>query len=1365
VLPLRVFGFSTGSPIVAGTPFALTVQGVSLPYHPSPRSDPSTRQRIKLIRPDGTCTDPIPSEVSGIACARTSRKLGFGRRSQDVFTVCSTRPAARAADSVTFANLVLAPSSEASEYSVCYCPGTSCADPAQWLRVPGTLRAATPRFTFGVQPATPGTVSVTLPTVAASWETQPTQTISSGLVTAEVPGELKYRVADSCQADAQPSLRLTVQRSAFSSYTDPSQWRIRLLRAGSDCQGSAAQDTTKWQCQNSGADLNSCAPETPTLGPDSAVFPVLVQLSHSSSGSDLGSWAVCFLESASDQWVALPANVAIPRQNFEVVGGVGVGSSTRGVFNQQVFSAATGQTARLSIKGVVWPGAQPRIALDASGSCTARDWVFSPGTVSPGADTDPPLFLSAFSRPSHGAEASTTATVMLAFNEVVQAGDGFGRYIEVVTAGGALRVPTSSSDSSVSTALGSSIAASWDRWLFMGKRLIFSPSLAAVPQADGNFQSLQDGSTYYLRSSVVGALRDIAGNPIDDFDTSSSWSFTARSAGTTIEGPTLLGTIPAAGDADVGCGGPCNGAFPQVVLRMFFSEYVALPTSHQLMTIIDCGDDHDCSSGSDNFVTQVPVDENHFSVISGVDTNQGNPSWVDVKEEKKIAFAVGDIAADTEYMLWSGSDTGSAVTLGSPWGSGGGPRVLYQTPSITTGWSVQTFLSELRQASGFSELPFDVSYDDLRDAAQLFLLYKYPGRVAAVPELKISSESNSRTAAEEALGSAGGPVMFGAVQSLPSWDTANYFAADRTYLLSIPSGAVVARSDAGRLSVAYSWQFTTGPLRGKFQHGFTFPAAQVLEDSIVFDIQIASDALEQNAQLLLGDSLDAEGPRRLHSFAVCLCDEQVDSDTSDLWVEGGPVWIDTEGEPCDEATAAMNHGCPVSQSCIRGVCRDPGYPVHQPDPMHYPSHLSTTYKLHENLRCDPCVADERNSYIPVGRMLQQWQSHSCAAKCDAGCVGPDCYCNGLQGLRDAALNDTALCLPPSLCQDACDAHIVDADDPEAFRCHGVDVHRDLNRCFLIGREATDEQSRSALLGMEPARSAYHPSKHCRGSDYLVRDDSYLHFKKLIGVACTHASDFSQHIGVLHVTDRVEVGMDYVVSPNKPQSVEVASKGAPRLQPDRDALMVIDCGGQCGAAPALGGGVVTPADTHSDETVASWPAQLSFQGLSLPGGRYRLCFCDSDHFDATVSHGLQASSACLSKEQFAIEVGILHVSGVSCLLSDSRLRRASCAQQTAGGLRCNSAGSALPALAPPTWQSSAPAILRVGNPTLIFTDSWHFFRVGSAVEIRSPGVSSAEDLFPGPYEVVAVDYVSRALTIDADTSSRADDGVAVVVVEA
>jgi len=1275
--------------------------------------------------------------------------------------VCSTRPALRTADSVTFANLVLAPSAQASEYAVCYCPGTSCADPAQWLRVPGTLRAATPRFTFEVQPAARGTASVALPTVSASWQSQPTRTVLGGLVTAEVPGVLRYRVADTCQATVQPLLRLTVQRSAFSSYSDPSRWRIRVLRAGTDCQGTASQDTTKWQCQDQAGELNSCAPETPAPDPDSAVFLVLMQLSHSADESDLGSWAVCFLESSDAQWLVLPANVVVPRQDFEVVAG-GVDTVPREIFSQQVFSVATGQSSRLTIKGRAWPGSRPRIALDASGSCSARTWVFSPGMVPPVHDTEPPVFLPTFSRPSHGAEASTRATLMLAFNEVVQAGDGSGRYIEVVTTAGAMRVPTSSSEASVQTALGSTVAAFWDRWLFMGKRLIFSPALAALPQADGSFQALQDGFSYHLRSSVVGALRDVAGNPIDDFDTSSTWSFTARSAGVTIEGPTLLGTSPAAGDADVGCGGQCNSRSRQVLLSIFFSEYVALPATPKFMTIVDCGDDRDCSSGSDNFVTHVPVDDAHFSVLVGSDTNQGNPSWVDVHEEKKIAFALGDIAADTEYTLWSGADSGSAVTRSSPWGSGGGPRVRYQTPSDTTGFTMDTFVLQLRQAYGFSALPFDIAYDDQRDATQLFLLYKHPGHVSSVPELKISSEANARVATEETAGSAGGPVMFGTVQSLPSWDTANYFVADRTYMVSIPGGALVAESDAGRLSEAYSWQFTTGPLRGTFEYGFTFPAAEITEDGIAFDLEVASDALEENARLLLGDSLDTEGARRLYSFAVCFCDDQVDSETSDLWVEGGLVWIDTEGQPCDEATPALNHGCPVSQSCIGGICRDQGYPVHQSDPVLYPSHLSTTYKVYESLRCDPCVSDERNSYIPVVHMLQEWQIHSCAAKCQAGCVGHDCYCDGLEGLQDAALNDTALCLPAHLCQAACDAHVVDAHEPDAFRCHGIDVHRELNRCFLIGREATDSESRSALLSQ--TRPAYHPEKHCRGSDVLVRDDTYLHLKKLLGLSCTHASDFSQNIGVVHVTDRVEVGMDYVVLPAGPQGVEIASKGSPRLQPNRDAIIVIDCGGQCGASPGLGAGVVTPSETHSDQTIASWPGQLSFQGLSLPGGRYRVCFCDSDHFDATVSHGLRTSSACSMNEQFTIEVGIIHVSGVSCLLSDPRLRRASCAQQMAGGLRCSSSGAALPSIAPPSWLASAVGTLRVGNPTSILTDSWHFFRIGSAVEIRSPGVPSAEDLYPGPYQVVAVDYVARTVTVDADTSSRTDDGAAVLVVE-
>jgi hypothetical protein len=74
--------------------------------------------------------------------------------------------------------------------------------------------------------------------------------------------------------------------------------------------------------------------------------------------------------------------------------------------------------------------------------------------------------------------------------------------------------------------------------------------------------------------------------------------------------------------------------------------------------------------------------------------------------------------------------------------------------------------------------------------------------------------------------------------------------------------------------------------------------------------------------------------------------------------------------------------------------------------------------------------------------------------------------------------------------------------------------------------------------------------------------------------------------------------------------------------------------------------------------ASTLSTLRFAPLKVElAGRYKVCFCDPTLGD------------CADREDFSVELGTLHASGVSCLLDDAGLRTAECGQQDEGGLRC------------------------------------------------------------------------------------------------
>jgi hypothetical protein len=100
------------------------------------------------------------------------------------------------------------------------------------------------------------------------------------------------------------------------------------------------------------------------------------------------------------------------------------------------------------------------------------------------------------------------------------------------------------------------------------------------------------------------------------------------------------------------------------------------------------------------------------------------------------------------------------------------------------------------------------------------------------------------------------------------------------------------------------------------------------------------------------------------------------------------------------------------------------------------------------------------------------------------------------------------------------------------------------------------------------------------------------------------------------------------------------------------------------------GVTMPAEDFG----FSWDQILRFKPLQfVSGGTFKLCFCDSSV--------LGKNSACSTEQDYKIEVGTIHASGVSCLIEKTMLQRVTCANQWHGGLRCYRHVGA-PVLTPP-----------------------------------------------------------------------------------
>merc|ERR1719191_2251144 len=67
---------------------------------------------------------------------------------------------------------------------------------------------------------------------------------------------------------------------------------------------------------------------------------------------------------------------------------------------------------------------------------------------------------------------------------------------------------------------------------------------------------------------------------------------------------------------------------------------------------------------------------------------------------------------------------------------------------------------------------------------------------------------------------------------------------------------------------------------------------------------------------------------------------------------------------------------------------------------------------------------------------------------------------------------------------------------------------------------------------------------------------------------------------------------------------------------------------------------------------SWEEMLRFKDIQFKsGGTFKLCFCDSSLLPGV-------GRVCATERDYTIEVGMIHSSGVSCLISNPQLQRVS-----------------------------------------------------------------------------------------------------------
>jgi hypothetical protein len=228
----------------------------------------------------------------------------------------------------------------------------------------------------------------------------------------------------------------------------------------------------------------------------------------------------------------------------------------------------------------------------------------------------------------------------------------------------------------------------------------------------------------------------------------------------------------------------------------------------------------------------------------------------------------------------------------------------------------------------------------------------------------------------------------------------------------------------------------------------------------------------------------------------------------------------------------------------------------------------TTYKLTDDVKQvdSEMVTTQLLENMTIEIAGLDLKEHECYTKCSMGCTGPSCYCDGFTGAaREGATRDFYFCLPAGLCRDACDAF--------GENCTGINVHDVKPQCLL---------AMSADLSSAP-----------------VAED-WQFFTKHHFSACTQVHDFDQTAGKFMVTKRVDVDVDYVVTPGEEVSIELTTPealtfAASKFLLSKDRITVIDSLGTCGLS-SPSSSVLLPEGATDIATWAKWAPWSYFQDL-------------------------------------------------------------------------------------------------------------------------------------------------------------------------
>lgn len=204
---------------------------------------------------------------------------------------------------------------------------------------------------------------------------------------------------------------------------------------------------------------------------------------------------------------------------------------------------------------------------------------------------------------------------------------------------------------------------------------------------------------------------------------------------------------------------------------------------------------------------------------------------------------------------------------------------------------------------------------------------------------------------------------------------------------------------------------------------------------------------------------------------------------------------------------------------------------------------------------DPAYGVAESKYAAGGVTLANSANHKCHTKCSAGCIGASCFCDGLEDGDDTT---DALCLSAALCRDMCNSEA---------NCRGYSMHKEKSRCFLSSGVSTADNAMYDFWQSKWDGTSATAPMACRSiADYFAL--------KTTGTSLNWQArmEVKKNLGSLFVTQKADVGVDYIATPGDRNSVEVTGSG---LSFASDRVMVIDCFGTCGVKGSMYSSVSGP----------------------------------------------------------------------------------------------------------------------------------------------------------------------------------------------